>query len=588
MLSIAGTLIGGLGLLLVGMGLMTDGLKIAAGNKLRDILALWTHTRLRGLFSGILITGIVQSSSAVTVATIGFANAGMLSLKRAMWVIFGSNVGTTMTAWIVALIGFRLHMESLALPLVGIGALIKLTGNKKPRASLGLALVGFGLLFMGIGALKETFESLSDHVNLPIADLLTLPHVLTYVGLGLLLTTLMQSSSAAIVIALSAAESGILPFQAAAALVIGTNLGTTSTALLSVIGATQTARRVALGHVCFNLITAIAAVALLSQMLWLGEIIQRAVQGQSSPAVSLAIFHSTFNIFGVFLMWPLSDRLMQFLKGRFQTTEETESKPRHLDKNVLALPYIALDALTLELSRVATLSIHLMQQSLAKSGIRDKVEEKAAIIRNLAHETGKFATTLHKTELTPFISEAVLSLMHSTQEYLLTTEICEDLSTLEGLIYRFNESEFSEDLHAFLSAADRHLDSLTPDNAAEDITSPDSYQAVETSYDALKNAILVRTSFGSLKVSEMDNLLQFANQVKRGCRHLWKAARRLNAVRESLQRNPDGKVVESETPDTQNIAKIQKADQTIDSEKGEEAVEKRESGDNEVESSSPS
>ncbi len=587
MLSIAGTLIGGLGLLLVGMGLMTDGLKIAAGNKLRDILALWTHSRLRGLLSGILITGIVQSSSAVTVATIGFANAGMLSLKRALWVIFGSNVGTTMTAWIVALIGFRLQMESLALPLVGIGALIKLTGDKKPRASLGLALVGFGLLFMGIGALKETFESLSENFTLPTTDVLTLPHVLTYVGLGLLLTTSMQSSSAAIVIALSAAESGLLPFQAAAAVVIGANLGTTSTALLSVIGATQTARRVALGHVFFNLITAIAAVALLSQMLWLGEIIQRAIEGQSSPAVSLAIFHTTFNILGVLLMWPISDRLVQFLKGRFQTTEETESKPRHLDKNVLALPYIALDALTLELSRVATLSIHLMQQSLARGGISDKVDEKAAIIRNLAQESGKFATALNKTELTPFISEAVLSLMHSTQEYLLTTEICEDLSRQEDLMSRFNGCKFSDDLHTFLSAADRHLDSLTPDNTAEDITSPDSYQAVETSYDTLKNAILVRTSFGSLKVSEMDNLLQFANQVKRGCRHLWKAARRLNAVRESLQRSPAGKVVESEIPDNQNIVKIQKADQTTDPEKGEEAGGKRESGDDESEPSLP-
>lgn len=586
MLTMTGTLVGGLGLLLIGMGLMTDGLRIAAGNKLRDILALWTHTRWRGLFSGILITGIVQSSSAVTVATIGFANAGMLSLKRAMWVIFGSNVGTTMTAWIVALVGFRLNIESLALPLVGVGALIKLTGDKKPRASLGLALVGFGLLFMGIGALKEAFETLGDKVTVPAIDSLTLLHVLAYVGIGLLLTTLMQSSSAAIVVALSAAESGMLPIHAAAAVVIGANLGTTSTALLSVIGATSTARRVALGHVCFNVITAIAAVVLLSQMLWLSDVIQRMVEGRSSPAVSLAIFHSTFNILGVLLMWPLSGRLVRFLKKRFQTAEETESRPRHLDKNVLALPYIALDALTLELSRVANLSIHLLQQSLAQGGTREKVDEKAAIVRNLARETGKFATALNKTELTPFISEAVLSLMHSTQEYLLTTEICEDLSALEGIMHRYSESGFREELHAFLGAVDRHLDSLTPDNAAEDINSPGSYQAVETSYDALKNAILVRTSFGSLKVSEMDNLLQFANQVKRGCRHLWKAARRLNAVRESLQRNPEGEVVDSDTSDTRNIEKLQDAEKAVNSGETEKPAAVEEAGDDEVEPSS--
>lgn len=114
MIALFGNLLGGLGLLLIGMSLMTDGLRLAAGNTLRDILALWTNTRVRGLCSGFLITGIVQSSSAVTVATIGFANAGMLSLERAIWVIYGSNVGTTMTAWIVAFIGFKINIEAIA------------------------------------------------------------------------------------------------------------------------------------------------------------------------------------------------------------------------------------------------------------------------------------------------------------------------------------------------------------------------------------------------------------------------------------------------------------------------------------------
>jgi phosphate:Na+ symporter len=130
MTEIISNLFGGLGLLLFGMSLMTDGLKLASGNALRDILAKWTRTRLRGLCAGFLVTSIVQSSSAVTVATLGFANAEILTLERAIWVIYGSNVGTTMTAWIVALVGFKVDIDALALPLLGAGALLKFTGGR--------------------------------------------------------------------------------------------------------------------------------------------------------------------------------------------------------------------------------------------------------------------------------------------------------------------------------------------------------------------------------------------------------------------------------------------------------------------------
>lgn len=421
MISLIGNLIGGLGLLLIGIGLMTDGLKLAAGNTLRDILALWTNTRARGLFSGFLITGIVQSSSAVTVATIGFANAGMLSLEKAIWVIFGSNVGTTMTAWIVALIGFKLNIEALALPMVGIGAILKLTGKETRRGFSGQAIVGFGLLFLGIGFLKSSFETLSTNISLPQAQELTLLLVLAYLFIGFLLTTIMQSSSAAMVVALSAAESGLVPYNIAAAMVIGANLGTTTTAIISVFGATSTAKRVALAHVMFNVITAVAALLVLGPMLWLGATVQAIFGLDTSPSVSLAIFHTTFNVLGVVLMWPLSSRMVQMLHRRFRTQEETESRPRYLDKNVLALPYIALDTLSLELSRIATMCVELLQKNLRQQNYDFK--SRSAIILNLAGEVGKFSAELNKNELTPFISEALMSLMHSLQEYIITIEI---------------------------------------------------------------------------------------------------------------------------------------------------------------------
>ena len=560
MISTIATLLGGLGLLLIGMSMMTDGLKLVAGNSLRDLLALWTNSRLRGLFAGFLITGLVQSSSAVTVATIGFANAGMLTLEQSLWVIFGSNVGTTMTAWIVALVGFKVNIEALALPLIGIGALLKLTGGISRRASFGMAIVGFGLLFLGIGSLKEAFETVGGKVDLPIAENLTFLLVLTYVGIGFLLTTLMQSSSAAMVVALSAAEGGLLPLNAAAAIVIGANLGTTTTAIFTVFGATSTARRVALGHVSFNVITAIVAMLILGPMLWLGDAIQDLLNLQASTSVALAMFHSTFNFLGVILMWPLSGWMTGMLHKRFKTDEETESRPKYLDKNVLELPYIAVDALALELSRVANFTVQLLQENL-HLGTHDN--RASTIIANLSREIGAFSSELGKQELTPYISEALLNLMHATQEYLLTVEIAEDVGELKKRISQINTSEFQAELDALLAAADAMLDTLTPDNITGDIENPEPYENVDQAYKRLKEVTLMNASFGSLTMGEMDEMLQYANQVKRGCRHLRKAARRLNTVRTSLQRAPQDQVVASSESDKANIELLQETESSL-------------------------
>lgn len=186
---------GGVGLFLLGMGLMTDGLRLAAGSALARILAKSTQTRWRGLGSGMLVTAMVQSSSAVTVATIGFVNAGLLQFRQGVWVLLGANVGTTMTAWLVALVGLQFKVEALALPLIGVGMLLRLTGEGSRRGAVGMALAGFGVLFLGIDMLKDTFFGLSDVVQLPGGS--GALEVLTLVGIGVMLTVLMQSSSAA-------------------------------------------------------------------------------------------------------------------------------------------------------------------------------------------------------------------------------------------------------------------------------------------------------------------------------------------------------------------------------------------------------
>jgi len=182
-------LVGGLGLFLLGMARLTDGLKIAAGPSLRDFLNSWTSSAGRGLLAGMLVTAIVQSSSAVTVATLGFVNAGLLSLTQAVWLIFGTNIGTTMTSWLVAVVGVKLDVVALALPMVGAGMGLELIGRRRLRlAGLGAALSGFGLFFLGIGILATGFSGVAAQMPVVRADG---PVALALaVGLGTLLTVL--------------------------------------------------------------------------------------------------------------------------------------------------------------------------------------------------------------------------------------------------------------------------------------------------------------------------------------------------------------------------------------------------------------
>ncbi|MCB1747388.1 MAG: Na/Pi cotransporter family protein, partial [Gammaproteobacteria bacterium] len=355
MLNLVGTALGGLGLFLLAVSMITDGLKLAAGDALRDILARSTATRLRGVASGIAVTGLVQSSSAVTVATIGFVNAGLLNLGQALGIVYGANVGTTMTGWLVAAIGFKFEVATFALPMIGAGMVARLLGQTTRLGACGEALAGFGLFFIGVDVLRGAFEGLAATRDLGALA----PHgvigVLACVGFGFFMTLVTQSSSAAIAITLSAASGGMVALEAAAATVIGANLGTTSTAALAVIGATPNARRVAAAHVVFNAVTGLVALGLLPLMLGAVRLAGHALALTDAPAVTLALFHTVFNVLGVALMWPLTGRLAGFLRGRFRTTAETLGQPLHLDDNVLATPALALDALRLELGRMAAI-----------------------------------------------------------------------------------------------------------------------------------------------------------------------------------------------------------------------------------------
>ena len=371
--------LGGVGLFLLGMWLITEGLKVAAGASLERLLSSWTRSRLRGLLSGTLLTAVVQSSSAVTVAALGFVNSGLLRFERAVWVIFGSNLGTTLTAWVVALVGVKFQIDALALPLVGIGALLRVFAPLDRYRNLGMALAGFGVLFMGIDVLSGGFQNLGAQFSVPSGNASLLWLVLA----GIVLTSLMQSSSATVALVLTALAGGLLGFREAAAMVIGANVGTTSTAVLATLGATANARRLAVAHVLFNLLTALMAFLLLGGLLSLVELLAEVLWLQEDPAAKLALFHTCFNLLGVILMWPIEPGMSRFLLSRFRERQSSKEQLQFLDRNLVALPDAARAALAQEMERLLVQYPVAMAtlpgadtQRLSHVAIRDRLLEK--------------------------------------------------------------------------------------------------------------------------------------------------------------------------------------------------------------------
>jgi len=524
----AGTLAGGIGLFLLGMTMMTDGLKVAAGPALERILARATRTRWQALSSGILVTALVQSSTAVTVASIGFVNAGLMGLGGALWVLFGANVGTTMTGWIVALVGMKFKVEALALPLIGVGVVLKLVGGRQPRrGGLGEALAGFGLLFLGIALLQQAFTGLAAQVQLPQG---TGPlAVLAQLGAGLLLTVLMQSSSASLTVALAAAQGGLLSAQGAAAVVIGANIGTTLTAILAAVGATANARRAATAHVVFNLLTGLVALALLPWLIGALAQLREALDLPPDPAAKLALFHTVFNLMGVLLMWPLAGALTRWLEGLFRSPEEDEARPRHLDDNVLAVPILAVDALGREVARHGAIARRLVGSALADAPA-ERIASDHAVAKRLEAAIDAFVERMTRNTMSADTSarlaQQLRRLRYQETAADLALAAAQAWPPLAPGLGGWPEAQaFRQAGEALLAELARQADpSGSTSGRHEAVQGPaELLQPMQQDYQALKQAILTAIASGRWPVAAMDDALAWASAMRRALEQSAKA-----------------------------------------------------------------
>ncbi|MBO6858883.1 Na/Pi symporter [Roseibium sp.] len=382
--------LGGVGLFLIGMLLLTDGLKALAAQRMRDVLSRFTSTPLSGAVTGALTTAVIQSSSATTVAAVGFVASGLLTFPQALGVIFGANVGTTLTGWLVAVLGFKLDLGQIALPFVFFGAIARLAFRGR-IALAGQALAGFCLIFIGIEHMKDGLDAFSGVVTPTDFPPDTLFGRLQLVLIGMLITVVTQSSSAGVATALAALGAGAINFPQAAALVIGMDVGTTFTAALATIGGGTMARRTGYAHVIYNVMTGVMAFFLLGPF----QLVAGALTGNGDSQIALVAFHSFFNALGVVLVLPLARPFARLIEHL--VPEKGSDLTSRLDPLVLRDPHAAASLAGQTVAHLETLIIERLRNRLgAKSSAYEELDRE-----DLAKAIAEARTYLDKIIVPP-------------------------------------------------------------------------------------------------------------------------------------------------------------------------------------------
>lgn len=362
---------GGLGLFLLGMVIMTEGLRSLAGDALQRALRRFTHSPFSGAMTGMAITALVQSSSATTVAAVGFAGAGLLTFPQALGIVFGANVGTTVTGWAVALLGFKWKLDAILPPIILVGALLRLFGRRRV-AALGYTLAGFGLVFMGLGLLQTGMSGIETLVTPERFPPDTVVGRLALVGLGIAITLVTQSSSAGVATALAAVHTDTISFVQACAMVIGMDVGTTVTAAFAATGGSLAARRTGWAHVVYNVLTAVGAFALLP--LYAGGLAAFWPEAlRDDPELCLVGFHTLFNGLGLLAVLPFAGGFARLLERLIP--ERPVRWTERLDRALLRDPAVALRAVEPTLADLASRSFDLLADCFAGREIASERRE---------------------------------------------------------------------------------------------------------------------------------------------------------------------------------------------------------------------
>jgi phosphate:Na+ symporter len=354
----------GVAIFLFGMLMLEDGFKLFSGGFLERVLEKATGSVTKSIGFGILTTTIMQSSSLVSVITISFLSAGLISLLAGVSIILGANIGTTTGAWLVSGLGLKVNISAYALPMLAIGIVLVFQKSKYLRGA-GFVMAGLGFLFLGIHHMKEGFEAFKDQFDLTRFALTGMLGLAVYTLVGAAATVVMQSSHATMVLIITALAAGQISYENALALAIGANVGTTISAIIGSLSANYQGKRLALAHLIFNLITAGVALVFISPIRISVDYISSGVGiSDTDYALKLAVFHTIFNVLGVVLMLPLIRRLIGFLERTIAQPKEDLSQPKFLSEAVDEFPQTIQIAMRREIQHLYDNAVELIVHGL--------------------------------------------------------------------------------------------------------------------------------------------------------------------------------------------------------------------------------
>lgn len=488
-------LVGGLGLFLLGMKNMSEGMQAVAGASLRRIISVVTHNRLLATICGVVVTGVVQSSSITTVMVIGFVNSGIMQLSQAIGIIMGANIGTTITGWFLAL-----KIGKYGLPLLGVGAFLYLFSRGDRIRYWAMALLGVGMIFYGLEIMKDACSIIKETPS--FEEWFKKFQADSYLGVlkcalaGCVLTTLVQSSSATLGITISLASQGVIPYETAAALVLGENIGTTITAFLASLGATTNARRAAYFHVFFNLVGVFWITLIFA---WYVHFIEWVVGGDIGKAVlvdgktsypnityGIAATHTIFNIVNTLMFLPFVPIFVSVL-NKVVPSKEFKEKPKltDLDIRILDTPTLAIEQSQKELQKMGDgcekmldWLNELVQQDEPDKTLADRLKRREQILDSMQDEIAAFVTGLLSGNVPHAVAEEARRQLRMADEY---ESISDYIANLDKFDRKLREAghRFTEDQRAGLVELNRQ--------AAEYL------KAVNTAFVQVDRNVIVQT-----------------------------------------------------------------------------------------------
>ncbi len=467
-------IIGSLGLFLFGMKLLSDGIQKAAGDRLQNIVNFMTGNRITAVFTGFFITGLVQSSSATTVMVVSFVNAGILSLVQAAGVIMGANIGTTITGWLVAVLGFKVNIVAFALPAVGFGIPF-LFLTKLGRKSWGEILIGFGILFLGLSLLKDSVPDIKN--NPEILQFVArfrgsgIGKYFLFVLIGTVLTVVVQSSSAAMAVTLTMAYSGWIDFPTAAAIVLGENIGTTLTAFIASFSGNAHARRASRIHTIFNVIGVIWMTFLFNPFIrFIDIIVPGDINSRAGITSHLAMFHTMFNIANTLIFILLIPQLVTISKKLVFLREEIKEKYslKYISTGLQHTPELMVGKVRLEIVKMAEIierMLDIFDQVFLDPGKKlpkkvEEVREMEDYTDDMQEEISRFLVRCSEDNVNQSTLENINAMMRVVSELESIGDSCFNLILLVQRRYDKNikmPAEAVEEIEDYISLVKEYL-----------------------------------------------------------------------------------------------------------------------------------